>query len=324
MSSSVSFARLMRPSLLLFWAVFAAGCAHGGGSPPHIGASEALSETAAAAPGRPAEAIRLPVERQSFLNPIRRLDVTAETPQEIEAAVTHAAVLARSDASYRPTRLEAAQVGLLYGDPQGRAFVGIDGPRALAQGEPAKQCPALTLGRGPDEPAATRMALQSCFAALAGRADCGCRLLAEGDRLLASASHFAYALGVSAVLVDPAARKEMTLVAEERAVEGAPGAAVVWLLGFKEPIGALHLEPNGAAALALLSEGRARDPQWIGRHEAVGFRRGRVARRAFVRNAQGQERVVLVGFEAQELAERHAELLEPLADPQPDPALAAR
>ncbi|WP_018632427.1 hypothetical protein [Neomegalonema perideroedes] len=313
MAPPFPFARLSRWSGWLFLAILSAGCAHGG-------ASGVLGSGAARAKAPPealrgeallTETIRTPAARQSFLNPIRRLDVVAETPAGIEAAVSHAATLARSDAAYRPTRLEAAQIGLLYGDPQGRAFVETLGPRALAQGEPADQCPALALGRGPDDPSAARTALQGCFAALQGREDCGCRLLAENDRLLATASHFSYALGVSATLVDPAARQEMTLVAEERAVANRPDASVVWLLGFDGPKGALHLEPDGVAALAFLSEGPIRDPKWIGRHQAEGFRRGRVARRAFLRNAEGEERIVLVGFEAQELAERHAELVEP-------------
>ncbi|MDD2868601.1 hypothetical protein [Neomegalonema sp.] len=321
MAPPLTFACVLRWSGWLLPAVLAAGCAHGGATAPS-GAGVRL-EAPAAASGF-AEAIRAPAAQQSFLNPIRRLDVVAGTPAGIEAAVSHAATLARSDAAYRPTRLEAAQIGLLYGDPQGRAFVETVGPRALAQGEPARQCPALTLGRGADEPAAARSALQGCFAALQGREDCGCRLLAESDRLLATAAHFSYALGVSATLVDPAARQEMTLVAEERVLANRPDASVVWLLGFDGPKGALHLEPDGIAALALLSEGPVRDPQWIGRHQAEGFRRGRVARRAFLRNAAGEERVVLVGFEAQELAERHAELIEPppaLTAPVP-PALA--
>lgn len=319
-----SLFRAARWSGWLILAALAAGCAHGGPAGSAGGGGGGPTAAAAAAstslgPLRPPpESIRTPASQQSFLNPIRRLDVVAETPEKIEAAVAHAATLAQSDASYRPTRLEAAQIGLLYGDPQGRAFVETLGPRALAQGEPANQCPALALGRGPDKPAAARSALQSCFAALQGRADCGCRLLAEGDRLLASASHFSYALGVSAALVDPAGGREMALVAEERPVATRPDSSVVWLLGFQGPVGALHLEPDGTAALALLSEGPTNAPKWFGRHHAEGFRRGRIARRAFVSDAQGRERILLVGFEAQELAERHAELLEPppgLRDP---------
>ncbi len=311
----------------LLCAALLAGCAQGGASSGALSAAEGgtrILRPQIAQPGAfaapPALGAPQPSERQSFLNPIRRLDVVAETPDEIEAAVHHAATLARSDAAYRPTRLEAAQIGLLHGAPEGRAFAEILGPRALAQGEPANQCPALTAGRGADDSDAARTALRGCFAALKGREDCGCRLLVENDRLLASASHFSYALGVSATLIDPARRQEMTLIAEERPVAGRPEAAMVWLLGFDGPKAALHLEADGEAALALLEEGPARDPKWIGRHEAEGFRRGRIARRAFLRNAAGEERVVLVGYEAQELAERHAELLEPSAGLAPEAA----
>ncbi len=329
------FALISRFRLLgfpLLAAAATAGCASGGLSGAATGGGGPLRavESAAAASvaqGPPAEAQWGPAARQSFLQPIRRLDVIAATPDKISVATAHAATLERTDEAFRPTRLEAAQIGLLYGSPEGRAFVETMGPRALAQGEPPAQCPALTVGRGASGEAAAREAFEGCFAALAEREDCGCRLLAEGDRLLAGAPWFSYALGVSAALVDPQSKREMTLVAEERAVPSRPGASTVWLLGFDGPKGALHLEADGAASLALLSEGRASNPQWRGQAYAEGFRRGRVARRVFLTDAQGRERILLVGFEAQEMAERHDELLEPppalAAAPNRDPAAQA-
>ena len=78
---------------------------------------------ASVAQGPPAEAQWGPAARQSFLQPIRRLDVIAAAPDKISVATAHAATLERTDEAFRPTRLEAAQIGLLYGSPEGRAFV---------------------------------------------------------------------------------------------------------------------------------------------------------------------------------------------------------
>lgn len=199
---------------------------------------------------------------------------------------------------------EAAQIGLLFGSPEGKAFLSGKEGRALVRGAPAKSCPVMNVALSTTDDTATEGAMRSCLDAVSAYPDCGCRLIARGDHLLASRDDFAYAIGVGTRIVDPTRNEVMTYASEERIVDGRPGARHVWLLGLNGPVGLLQVERDGRAALTIEETGERYD----GVHKADGFRRGRIARRAYLTAPDGRNIIVLVGYEDTELKENQAAL----------------
>jgi len=139
---------------------------------------------------------------------------------------------------------------------------------------------------------------------MSARSGCGCRVIARADRLLAKKDEFQYAIGVSSHLVDPTTGQKLQTTAEERVVEGRPGVRRLWMLGAGGPVGMLQVEGDGRAAFVFTKTGARYD----GSHREDGFRRGRVARRAYLTAKSGKRMVVLVGFEDTELKDNAASL----------------
>ena len=200
---------------------------------------------------------------------------------------------------------EAAQIGLLFGSPEGKAFLaGKDGGRALVRGNPAESCPMLNVAIAATDDEATSGAMRACLNETAALPDCGCRLIARGSYLLAPRDDFAYAIGVGTTIIDGTTNEVMVYASEERIVEGRPGARHIWLLGVNGPVGLLQVEADGRAAMTLNATGQRFD----GTHKADGFRRGRVARRAYLSDQSGRSMIVLVGYENTEFKENRAQL----------------
>lgn len=232
--------------------------------------------------------------------------VVAQSRSDISEAAAAAADAQRNFRA-NPRRgarwIDSARVGLLQGAPEGATFLAAPRARALARGEPAESCPAVSVATGGSPDQTVRAALNRCFDALDGRADCGCRLMAQGSQLLARERDFAYATGVNATLYGRD-YNGAPLIAEERALVETPGARRVWLLS---PIGLTAmglLAPDGRAALLFATNGERYD----GVHRAEGLRRGRIARKLFLRGADGDRLTALIGFEPVELEERGGEL----------------
>ncbi len=221
-------------------------------------------------------------------------------------ALTYAARSATGDAErVRGARwTEAAQIGLLFGSPEGKAYLTGKQGRALVRGEPMESCPILDVALASTDDLASDGAMRSCLNKAAAMPGCGCRLIARGDYLLAKRDEFAYAIGVGTTVIDPSRNTAMTYASEERIVEGRPGARHIWLLDVKGPVGLLQVEPDGRAAMTINATGT----KYTGVHKADGFRRGRIARRAYMTDDAGRNLVVLVGYEDTEFKDNRAQL----------------
>ncbi len=244
--------------------------------------------------------------RQRFFSVPRPAEIVANDYDELNEALLYARRAANSDPKEQNGGkwIEAAQVGLLFGAPEGKAFLSAPAGRALVRGEPAKSCPGLHVASAQTDDQATEGAMRACMRQLSTLADCGCRVIARADRLLAKKDEFQYAIGVSSHLVDPTNGQKIQTTAEERVVEGRPGVRRLWMLGAAGPVGMLQVEGDGRAAFVFTKTGKRYD----GSHREDGFRRGRIARRAYLTANDGKRIVVLVGFEDAELKENEATL----------------
>jgi len=245
--------------------------------------------------------------RQRFFSVPRPAEVVAETYSDLGEALLYARRATDTDPKKQNGGkwIEAAQIGLLFGAPEGKAFLTAPSGRALVRGEPAESCPALNVATAPTDDQATEGAMRACLRQVSARAECGCRVIARADRLLAKRDEFQYAIGVSSYLVDPTTGRQLRMTAEERIIEGRPGVRRLWMLGAAGPVGMLQVESDGRAAFVFSETGKRYD----GSHVEDGFRRGRVARRAYLTAKDGKRMVVLVGFEDTELKENTATLL---------------
>ncbi len=200
--------------------------------------------------------------------------------------------------------IEAAQIGLLFGSPEGKAFLTAPAGRALVRGEPAQSCPALNVATARTDDLATEGALRACLRKVADMPDCGCRVIARSDHLLADRDDFQYAIGVSSLLIDPKNGQQLRMTSEERIIEGRPDTRRLWMLNAAGPVGMLQVQNDGRAAFVFSATGKRYD----GTHFEDGFRRGRIARRAYLNSKDGKRLVVLVGFEENELKENQETL----------------
>ena len=239
--------------------------------------------------------------RQRFFSVPRPAEIVADDYNDLSEALTYASRAAAADPKSQNGGkwVEAAQIGLLFGSPEGKAFLTAPAGRALVRGEPAESCPALNVAAAASDDQATEGAMRACLRQMAGKEGCGCRVIARADRLLAQRDDYQYAIGVSSHLIDPRTGKQLAMTAEERVIEGRPGARRLWMLGVAGPVGMLQIEPDGRAAFIFSRTGKRYD----GTHRADGFRRGRVARRAYLTAPDGKRMVVLVGYEEGELQE---------------------
>ena len=239
--------------------------------------------------------------QQRFFSVPRPAEIVAEKTDDLEEALLFAQRATDAD----PKRqnggkwIEAAQVGLLFGAPEGKAFLTAPAGRALVRGEPAESCPALNVATAQTDAQATEGAFRACLKQVSALEGCGCRVIARADRLLAERDEFQYAIGVSSLLVDPSTGRQVIMTSEERVIEGRPDVRRLWMLGAAGPIGMLQVEKDGRAAFVFSETGKRYD----GSHVEDGFRRGRVARRAYLTAKDGKRLVVLVGFEEAELKE---------------------
>lgn len=196
---------------------------------------------------------------------------------------------------YRSRRVEGAAVPLIHDSPEGRALELIAGPVALAEGDPAAQCPARAAAAAPELQGAAEGALRFCLAQLDALSPpaapgCGCRLLAAGDTLLAPPAAFQYAPGVSARLVSRQAGIDLAMVAVES--PDRVGERRLMLRPTPDGVpGEARIAEDGAATLLLAGQ------TWTGRAIAEGFERGRRKERLYLTRPDGARLAVIVGWE---------------------------
>jgi len=301
------FGQLLRAVALSAITVLAAGCQSEAGGPKGtaIAGEPAVATEVAQASGlvqsTPSAGLTGTAVRQRFFSVPRPAEIIAKDYSGIDEAILYAERATSTDTKRQNGGrwVEAAQIGLLFGSPEGKAFLTAPQGRALVRGEPTNTCPSLNVASAPTDAAATDGALRACLREVSKRPDCGCRVIARADRLLAPRDDFQYAIGVSSRIIDPLTQQQMRMTAEERMIDGRPGSRRLWMLGAAGPVGMLQVEPDGRSAFIFSQTGKRYD----GTHQADGFRRGRIARRAYLTGKDGKRMVVLVGFEETEVKE---------------------
>lgn len=190
-------------------------------------------------------------------------------------------------------RVDGASVPLISAAPVGLAFLSAGPARALIRGTPASSCPALAAAGGADAAAAARAALSACRAALTGRPECGCELVALGDLLLAPPETFAYAPGLPARLIRAGRLQPVTLVAEEKALAGGVTATVLYAGSI--PVWRILADgPERASVVPLAPDGTASGPAVAAQRRLLGLDRGRFRERIETAEA-GAPLVFLIG-----------------------------
>lgn len=257
--------------------------------------------------------------RQQLVLPAAPPLIDAQDRADVERAMRLAERYdRRALENQRRTRMvEAVQTPLLYEAPAGRRFLAAHGARALAIGDPPEICPAIGLAAS-EIPAprgqTAAQALNGCLAMLeqsAASAECGCRLVALDDTLLADQAAFTYARGVAAQFIGGAAAPKAMLIAEERPEEDGSGDVRIWFLDAIGPRAVARLSQAGRAELALLqgeNGALTATRHYRGRWESEGFRRGRLAEKLYLTGEDGERLIALVGYSPAELAAREAEL----------------
>ena len=226
--------------------------------------------------------------------------IAAARPEDLSVALR---IVENIDPSELSKRESARWTGVdalpfLTSTEAGKRFLSAAAPRALARGMPARACPAAAMASAaPGTPRAevAGQALLSCLARLGPeRTGCGCRIVALDDLVTVPREDTAYATGTSARMRSAALGIDLLLVAEET-----PGGGTL-LRDLRGPVARLENGENDAVTLLFHATGR----RFEGYRIAVGFRRGRIAERVYVVDADGNRLSLLIGFEPGELAGR--------------------
>ena len=226
--------------------------------------------------------------------------IAATRPEDLPVARR---IAENTDPAVLAARESARWVGIdalpfLTSTETGKRFLAAAAPRALARGMPPESCPAAAMAGG--TPGTTRaqaagQALERCLARLAPeRPGCGCRIVALDNLVTVPREDTAYATGTSARMRSAALGIDLLLVAEEVA-----GGAML-LRDLHGPVARLVSGEGDAVTLSFNATGR----RFEGYRIAVGFRRGRIAERIYVVDADGNRLSLLIGFEPDELADR--------------------
>jgi hypothetical protein len=222
------------------------------------------------------------------------------SPEDLSSALRAAEKADSSELSKRESArwVSVDALPFLTATEAGKRFLETAAPRALARGMPPENCPASTFASG--APGTSRAevagrALQSCLARLGPeQADCGCRIVALDDLVTIPREDTAYATGTSARMRSTTLGIDLLLVAEV-----ASGGGTL-LRDLRGPVARLMHGENDSATLIFLSTER----RFEGFRIPVGFRRGRIAERIYLADAQGNRLSLLIGFEPDELAGR--------------------
>ena len=226
--------------------------------------------------------------------------IAATRPEDLPVALR---IAERSDPAELSRRESARWIGVdalpfLTSTESGRRFLAAAAPRALARGMPPELCPVAVAAKG--APGTSRaevagQALQKCLAQLGpARPGCGCRIVALDDLVTVPREDLAYATGTSARMRSASLGIDLLLVAEEVSGGG------TLLRDLHGPVARLVRGENDAVTLSFHATGRRFD----GFRIPVGFRRGRIAERIYVVDADGNRLSLLIGFEPGELADR--------------------
>ena len=224
--------------------------------------------------------------------------IAATRPEDLPVALR---IAEETDPAELSRRASARWVGVdalpfLSSTEAGKRFLAAAAPRALARGMPRESCPVAAMAGGP--PRAPRAevagrALRGCLARLAPeQAGCGCRIVALENLVTVPREDTAYATGTSARMRSASLGIDLLLVAEEES----DGSTL--LRDLHGPIARLVNGENDAVTLSFHATGRRFDGYRI----PVGFRRGRIAERIYVVDADGNRLSLLIGFEPGELA----------------------
>lgn len=234
-----------------------------------------------------------PADQQFRIEP-RPAGLTARTAPEAENVAALASRIAAGPAAAPASQPVAARLlPLIQASTVGRAYLELDQSRALAIGDPAAQCPALTARSGASPALAVRSALQACLSDLelhqAGSA-CGCRLLAVNRVALAPRAAFSYAPGLATRVLRNGRLVPLIHIAEER-TDGAEGVETLILVGSRPGWRIRMLDERRAEVTALGPDGTPNGPPVVATRQLLGLDRGR-----FIERIEAAELTFLIGF----------------------------
>jgi hypothetical protein len=225
--------------------------------------------------------------------------ISATQPEDIPAASRIAGRIDLEELARRDSArwINVDSLPFLTSTVSGRRLISAAAPRAFARGMPANMCPAEAMASAaPGTPRAevAGQALQSCLAKLGSdQTDCGCQIVAIDNLVMVPLEDAVYATGTSARMRSAALGIDLLLVAEEN-----PDGETL-LRDLQGPVARLTNGENGAVTLIFHETKRRFDGYRI----QVGFRRGRIAERVYVADADGNRLSLLIGFEPGELAD---------------------
>jgi hypothetical protein len=236
------------------------------------------------------------VNAQKILIMDRPPIVIAKDPIGIENArtlisrLTPTALQSRKGARF----VDANELPWLSGSVQGKTFMTSPPNRVLVRGNPQSMCPVAftaTGDAGTPTGEVARRALSKCLSD--APAGCGCQVVAIRNSLLAKREDISYATGIAARIRSRALGLDDLVVAEEQ-----PSGTVL-LRDLTSPIGTLNFSKGDAVSMTL----KGSNSVYTGTVRNVGFRRGRLARRIYVKSPGGERISILIGFDPGELAE---------------------
>ncbi len=216
--------------------------------------------------------------------------VGVENARTLISRLTPSKLQSRKGAKF----VDANALPWLSGSTPGKTFMTSPPNRILVRGNPAEMCPVAfttTGSAGTPTGEVAHRALTKCLEKVPP--GCGCQVVAMRNALLTKREEISYATGIAARIRSRALGLDDLLVAEEQ-----PSGTIL-LRDLTSPIGTLTFEGKNSVSMTLKGSGAV----FTGTVRDVGFRRGRLARRIYVKSPGGDRISLLIGFDPDELAQ---------------------
>jgi hypothetical protein len=227
--------------------------------------------------------------------------------------------LNRWRARFDTRSIEIANVPLMLSSWHGTRYALAQESKAIVQGAPADMCPVLVMKSGYASPMdAAKAAFSRCEQGVKALSqidkafkDCGCRLLALNDLLLVEPEALRYATGVAAHLwyEGESSHKPIILVARSSTKEvfediGERGLGVLYLYSVKGLYAVVKVTNDGNVSMVKYNSTangvHSSNYRAYGQYVPIGFRRGRQAYKADMKDISGRTLHLIIGIEPEE------------------------